>query len=928
MERVKAIFDHAIELHPTERDHFLDQVCNADPDLRVRVQVMLDKAQADTVPLQRPEPTPPTTEPVRFIFHVGDVISDRYRVLRPVAKGGMGEVYEVEDSELGTRVALKTINLKSAASPHALERFRREIHIARQVTHPNVCRIYDIGHHQHAEHGDLLYLTMELLEGETLASRVRYKGPLSTEQALPLIRQMVAALSAAHALDIVHRDFKSANVILCNTGSGSGPTVKVTDFGLARSLKALDTSLTVHGEVWGTPDYMAPEQFQGQYSPATDIYALGVVVYEMTTGKLPHRRSSGNAGTQDGKPASGFDALPADWRSVVKRCMSFDPMDRYATADETLLAFEDPRKYRAATEKLLFGLKRPVAWAAIFLVFLASLGSTGLVMRERIKRFFNPPLQPTHIAVLPFRNVGDDPANRPFCDGIAYHLSSKLSQLEKYQQAFWVIPAEDARIARSSDEASRKLNADYVLTGSVQRTSDHVIITINLVDAKKHKQLGSRVLTASVGALDSLQDSVWESSTELVDLQVSAKVKQELKKQDTNQPGAFDYYTQGLGYLDRSHSDSAELDAAINSFTKALVEDPKFALAYAGLGRAYAAKYYFTKDPKWINEAAINGRRAVDLNDSLAPARFSLGWVYQQIGQREKALAEYHRALELDPSEVKAIYHVGEIYEGQGNYVDAESEFKRVIAARPTLAFGYIGLGRLYYNHGKFDAAVTQFQKALQLAPDNPIPYQDLAGAYMQLRRYDEAIETAKAGLKLRQTPDLWSNLGSALMFMHRYPEAIGPMQKAVELSPHNHVYWRNLGDAYHQVPSLKGKSVEAYRKALELARQELKVTPNDAESMVSIGLYDAHLGKKAEASTYVSRATAIAPSDADVLFTSSLVYEIIGHRNQALEAIDRSFKAGFALADIEHEPELDSLHSDPRYQNWLKQVRASSPRT
>ncbi len=324
MERARAIFDYAIDLQPEERELFLQQISSEDPDLLQEVQRMLDKAHADTEEIP---PTPvdaPAAHPHRYIFSPGDLIAGRYRVLRKVAKGGMGEVYEVADLELHSRVALKVISLKSAAKPNAAEMFRREILLARQVTHPNVCRIYDIGHHEHADHGDLMFLTMEFLEGQTLADRVRTQGTLSKEEALPLIQQMVEALAAAHRLNIAHRDFKSANVILCepssisdssgsrkaasspsgsalkstpNVGGGSsgssasGPrpdasahpgggmqregglvssssaehlqkvTLKVTDFGLARSVDGMET--TFHGEVWGTPDYMAPEQFHG-----------------------------------------------------------------------------------------------------------------------------------------------------------------------------------------------------------------------------------------------------------------------------------------------------------------------------------------------------------------------------------------------------------------------------------------------------------------------------------------------------------------------------------------------------------------------------------------------------------------------------------------------------------------------------------------
>ncbi len=175
MERAKAIFEHAIDLQPEEREVFLKQVSSADPELLEQVRLLLDQAQADTEELPSAPPDSASAAPHQYIFAAGDLIASRYRVLRKIAKGGMGEVYEVDDRELHSRVALKVISLKSAAKPNAPEMFRREILLARQVTHPNVCRIYDIGHHDHAEHGDLLFLTMEFLRGQTLADRCHAK---------------------------------------------------------------------------------------------------------------------------------------------------------------------------------------------------------------------------------------------------------------------------------------------------------------------------------------------------------------------------------------------------------------------------------------------------------------------------------------------------------------------------------------------------------------------------------------------------------------------------------------------------------------------------------------------------------------------------------------------------------------------------------
>ena len=225
-------------------------------------------------------------------FAKGDLVAERYRIVRLIGEGGMGEVYEAEDLLLRERVALKTVRHEVASDEKVIERFKREIQLARKVTHPNVCRIFDVGLHRlPGTRADLAFLTMELLEGETLAARLTRAGRLSPAEAAPLAVQMAAALDAAHSAGIVHRDFKSANVMLVGDGSASGLGLRavVTDFGLARGKQAAtDPNITGDGGVVGSPSYMAPEQVEGkEVTGAADIYALGVVLYEMVTGRLP-----------------------------------------------------------------------------------------------------------------------------------------------------------------------------------------------------------------------------------------------------------------------------------------------------------------------------------------------------------------------------------------------------------------------------------------------------------------------------------------------------------------------------------------------------------------------------------------------------------------------------------------------------------------
>ncbi len=969
MERVKAIYDYAVDLQPEERALFLRQISSEDPELLQQVQQMLGQATADT---QEIASIPVDTSVPRhnYIFSPGDLIAGRYRVLRKIAKGGMGEVYEVHDLELHSRVALKVISLKSAAKPNSAEMFRREILLARQVTHPNVCRIYDLGHHEHADHGDLLFLTMELLEGTTLADRVRTQGSLTKDDALPLIQQMIQALAAAHRLNIAHRDFKSGNVILCQLKGASGSDrlttpsgaaslaasqfgvksnsttvpvgdsasspksiadsnagtkkpasaspssgepshkiiVKVTDFGLARSVDGMET--TFQGEVWGTPDYMAPEQFHGQSSIASDIYALGVVIYEMFTAKLPHRSSTGTS-QPDGKPSAAMEMIPAEWRPVVKKCMAFEPDDRYATVEDVWSALNGDKHLQAVkpgiSRRALFG------WASALVLIL---GLAAGLNRDAMRRWFNPLPEQKHIAVLQFENIGDDAANKAFAAGIGETLASRLSQLGTDGQLYWVVPFSDSRKYTDVEQARRNLDVTLVVTGTVQRTGDAVRMTVNVIDARKHKQLTSRVMTASMADLNLLQDEAWESVADMVQQPVDPATKKTLDDSSTKNARAYDYYEQGMGYLQQG--DLASVDKAIDVLQKSTSEDPHYVLAIAALGHAYAVRYGMTKDAQWMSLAMQYGNRAAAMNPNLTPVRETLGRIYQYTGKLDQALAEYRRAIEMNPMAIGALFRMGQIYTLQGKPAQAEENYKQVIARMPSYWLGYSGLGELYFNQGKFAEAAKQFQQMIDRVPGNPLGYEDLGGAYAQMGDYQRAIAAFQKGLAVQPTPELWSDLGSVYMFMGQYSKAIEPMQKAVDLNPHDHMLWRNLADSYRQVPSLAAKAPDTYRKALETSQQQLKINPKDKDALSFSALYEAHLGNKQEARSYTARALQQAPDDSDVLFTAALVYEIIGERKTALTYLGDSLRSGFSIEDVKREPELQALRSDARYPQLL----------
>jgi tetratricopeptide (TPR) repeat protein len=378
-DRIEGIFIEAVELPLDRRGAFLEEACGDDAELRREVERLI-AADADVASFVF---RAPSFVPARLTE--GYLLAGRFRVVRFIAAGGMGDVYEVDDLELGERLALKAIRPEVVGNPRTLARFKREVQFAKRVTHPNVCRIHDFGTHRDtaARDGavDVVFLTMQLLPGETLAERLRRTGRMSLPEALPLVVQMAEALNAAHDAGVIHRDFKTSNVIL------AGGKAVVTDFGLARSaLAGEDVSVTETGQLVGTPAYMAPEQLtHGELTPATDVYALGLVMFEMLTGKRPFQGDTPldsamkrltEAPPPPDRLVPGFDP---QWGVVILRCLEREPAKRYQRPDDVIRALTpgagSPTETMTGFLPRLIS-RRPMVWIAA-VILLAGAGVIG-----------------------------------------------------------------------------------------------------------------------------------------------------------------------------------------------------------------------------------------------------------------------------------------------------------------------------------------------------------------------------------------------------------------------------------------------------------------------------------------------------------------------------------------------------------------------
>jgi eukaryotic-like serine/threonine-protein kinase len=919
--RVKDLFGAALYIPPERQVAFLEDTCDDDAEVRAEVEKMLWGQEQESEFLN----TITLAQRRKLVglegstWSAGQLVAGRYRIERFIRAGGMGEVYEAFDMMLEQRVALKTIRAAIEGAPRNLQRFKQEIALAREVTHPNVCRVFDVAEHSDPQTGaGMLLLTMEFLPGRTLAERIKERGRMSPEEALPLARQMGAALAAAHDRKIVHCDFKPGNVMLTPPLEGSpesGERAVVTDFGLALRLPPNPGDQTTRpaGEsVIGTPPYMAPEQFLegAPLTAATDIYAFGLVLYEMVTGRRAFHAASvqGEAferfNSAPAAPRELAPELPAVWERAILRCLERAPEKRYSNPREIVADLEAP----AGTARQV--ISRRVALLG-GLLLVAALGAL-------LSRSWWGSRGEKHLAVLPLTAIGTNPALQVFSDGLTETLTSRLSQFQQFERRIWVVPASEVRNAKVGSVAAcrRAFGVNLVMTGSVQESAGVLRVALNLVDANSLRQVASRSIELPTSQTALLEDSVTVDTAEILQITLSPEARKQFQAGMTRNPEAYRLYEQGMGYLRRFGRDN--LDQAIEAFHRALDLDDHYALAYARLGEAYERRYEtFTKDLNDAGLARNNALRAADLASGLPSVQITMGMIASAAGDYNRAVEFYRKALESDPTSGEALGDLAGAYERLGNRGMAETTYKQAIAARPDFWWPYNRAGVFYLRAGQNEQAERMFAMVAALIPDATLGHENQGAQALLLGRYDEAEKAFERAIAIQPSPAAYSNLGFCFFLRGRYAAAVPWFEKATELQPKDDTLWRNLGDAYQRAPGLAFRSAAAYSTAIMLAVQRLSLNPRSADAMTALALYYAKAGDRANALATARRANEL-PLTSNMYLRLADAYAILVERDQAFESLAAGITKGLGRTQIEQDPDLESLTRDNRYRDLL----------
>ena len=672
---------------------------------------------------------------------IGKKIS-HYKILEELGSGGMGVVYKAEDLKLKRTVAMKFVVSRMLKKQEDKTRFLREAQTAASLNHPHICTIYHID-----EVEDSTFIVMEYIEGQSLKEIIG-KGPLEPEKALDFAMQIVGGLQEAHEKDIVHRDIKSSNIMVTPRDQ-----VKIMDFGLAKMVNK--SQLTETASIMGTVAYMSPEQASGgTIDQRSDIWSLGVVLYEMLSGHVPfwgepEQLTLHSILNKQHEPITDLRSnIPYELERIVDKCLEKDPSHRYQHANELLL---DLQRFKKETESGVIPRTKPI-WhkkrakklmsfvVPGIMVFAAAVLAAGYFLFD----WFRPSAPwKTSIAVLPMEDWTFQKDNDLLCMSTTKDIIFKLTE---YSPDLRVIPFYSMRQYKDSEKGiiqiGKELGVDHVLVSSFMREDQKVRISGELIHVGTNRNILPLSQVFELEELFDAQDSISKEIVEELGVHFTDTGYIAAKKREPQNIEAYQKYVQGLDIIDNRyvHLDPEEwFPEAIELLNQALDLDPDYALAHWGMGAAWEARYVATGDEKDLESAIKHFEKAYALNPDLAEANLALGWAHFYKQDFEKAAKSFRRALDITPNSPLINSDVGIFLASIGLYQSSIIFFDRAIRLEPFYFRAYELSSSCLWYIGEYEKGAEILNKALELNDSYAIFYLELAKHLIMLRKFDEA---------------------------------------------------------------------------------------------------------------------------------------------------------------------------------------------
>jgi serine/threonine protein kinase/tetratricopeptide (TPR) repeat protein len=830
----------------------------------------------------------------------GSTFAGRYQVIEELGTGGMGKVYKVFDTEVKEKMALKLIKPEISLDQKTIERFRNELKTARKIRHKNICQMFDLSREEGA-----YYITMEYVPGEDLKNMIRMSKQLGLGTAVEIARQVCEGLAEAHRLGVIHRDLKPSNIMIDREGN-----VRIMDFGIARTIK--ERGITGEGVIIGTPEYMSPEQVEGkEVDQRSDFYSLGVILYEMLTGRVPFEGETPfiigvkHKSEIPKDPREFNPQIPEDLSHVILQCLEKEKTQRYQSAGELRSALEGIEKGIPETSRII-PQRKPLTSREITVKFslkklfipalvLAALVVIGVVLVRFIPRKETLP-QATpkpSLAVLPFENYSDSKEDEYFSDGITEDITTQLSKISELQVCSRMSVMKYKKTTKGIREIGKELGVAAVLEGSVRRAANTVRVTAQLIDSNTDKQVWAEMYDREFKEIFMIQSDIAQQIAAALKATLTPAEKERVEKKPTKDIRAYEYYVKGREYYYRYKKEDNE--QAIELFKKAIELDPDYALAHAGLADAYFQRVlrFGFPEAEWFEPAVEEAQKAISLDPNLSEGYKALGNAYGfGKGWWKKAGEAFQKAFEANPNNAVACLVVGQYYYHIGELDKAVPFIKKAIALSPASAFPGYALGLIYYRLDDRGQAEEWLKKALELQPDLDVAHKALIDLYLALGEYNKAIEQSQTYLsKIPGNPSAIMFAAQAELFSGHYEKAqeyyqkIGGQRAALFTGGYEielgYIYWK---------AGRKGEARKLFQRGLDLLQKRLE---QGDESY-------------------------------DIRVFMAAIYAVQGNKEEALRWLEKAIDAGWCEYNYASRyPLLENIRDDARFKQIIERTKA-----